>query len=477
MDPNAIVFKPEKIEPSKVIKTEFIMVVVSNTVYLVMILKSLSRLKATKDWHFLFLLTAASFAFMNNTNDIYFRIVAPISGTFNCETYFLKIFIFSATLNWVPISYYQVTRLYRICINYYKRNWYYGIVILSSALSILYSVMYFLNLSEFTSNKSSFEGCVVSNNAKYTRFVELTDILDTAFSLMVVIVTLFVSLNNLKRYKLRHLRIKSILDENFILFFILVLAKIVLYTIIEKRAKQPGGDIWWDGLSVIVLICCYRLLNLKPRLNEKLEETNNKNKKNLFNDLSDLDINNPSKNLKSNKNKKNFYRNSKGELNFPSLMKKENTYDIHQNRFIFDSPYQFNNYNINNFNNNHFNEFNIKQFNNQHDFQQNYINPNDLMFPGSPTSSNNALSPISPHTLSPLSPHKSTSPLTSNQRKKNKTANINMNPNFGMSSNIDDDFDTNLSSYSSYNNKHYMNSSYGMSMSNSFNSSAYNNKF
>jgi len=58
-----------------------------------------------------------------------------------------------------------------------------------------------------------------------------------------------------------------VLDNNVIIFVILLVSKMVFYYIINAYSKKPGGDIWWDSLSVIVLWCAYALLNLKPKLN------------------------------------------------------------------------------------------------------------------------------------------------------------------------------------------------------------------
>lgn len=248
------------------LKAEFIFLVVSNTIYLVFVIKSIIRLYKTRDWHFIFLLIAASFALANNTSDIYYRILASLKDVFSCHN-FRIVFKISASLNWVPISYYQVTRLYRICVNYYRKSFTIGIIVVSMMFSLLYSFFYFKNLFLYEAVRNKFGGCVVTNSGKYSLDVEIFDIFDTSFSVIIIIVTLFVSLKNLKRYKLRHLRIKSMLDENVVLFFALVISKIVLYYIITINAKKPGGDIWWDSLSIIVLYCAYRLMNLKPKLN------------------------------------------------------------------------------------------------------------------------------------------------------------------------------------------------------------------
>jgi len=347
MDPMISVL-PEQLnsndEAKKLIwlKGEFMMVVVSHTLYLIILIKSVKGLIKTKDWHFIFLLIASSFALLNNTNDIYYRVTAPLKNfnIRNCNDTFLTQFLITASLKWVPISYYQISRLYRICVNYYKRNWYIGIIAVSCIFSLLYSVMYFLNLKEFIASPSAFGGCVVSNTSNYVKYVEMFDIIDTGYSLLVVIWTLFISLNNLKRYKLRHLKIKSIFDENMLYFFILVVTKIIFYHLIEKSAAEPGGDIWWDALAIVVLSCAYRLMNLKPRLNEKLDDTMYQGNQKLINEISNL-AKNPPRELEETstktKKKRGLMRNSKGEINFPSLIKKDNTFNINQDHFIFNN--------------------------------------------------------------------------------------------------------------------------------------------
>jgi len=248
-------------------KMEFIVLVISTTCYFYFVIRSISRIRSTGDYMFLFLLTAASFALMNNLSDIYYRIMTPLYETYNCNKFFIGFFKFSASLNWIPISWYQVLRLYYITYNYYMTNIRRMIFVLSITFSLIYSICYMLNLSQFYGNKDSFGGCVVSNTNRYGNFVEVSDIIDSCFSLIIVITTLFQSIRNLKQYKLRHHKIKAILDESIGSFVILLIAKVVCYSLIILNSGRPGGDIYWDGLSIIVLFCTYRLLNITPKLN------------------------------------------------------------------------------------------------------------------------------------------------------------------------------------------------------------------
>jgi len=377
-------------------KLEFLMLVISETIYIIILLKSLIRYFKTRDWHFWFLITASSFALMNNSSDIVYRIRAPL-GFIDCTRFFINFFYFSASLNWVPISFYQICRLYRITINYYKKNWLKKIIIVCTFFSILYSGSYFMNLIHYRGNSSKFGGCVVNNDANIGFYVEVFDIIDTSVSLLIVIITLFISLRNLKNYKLRHFKIKAVLDNNVIIFVILLVSKMICYYIINANSKKPGGDIWWDSLSVIVLWCTYTLLNLKPKLNEKLEQNNmmnyNRKNNNYLRDLSNLAMNNRSE---SSRNKfQNYYnRNSKGELNFPSLMKKDELMKMNNDNNIYNFP-----------SNQNFKYYNIKN-NKYQDFQNNYssvsnksntsnINMNVNMGSGSMTFNMNEMSSMS----------------------------------------------------------------------------------
>ncbi|KAL6592739.1 hypothetical protein U3516DRAFT_834553 [Neocallimastix sp. 'constans'] len=301
-------------------KVEFLVLVMSNTIYMFFIMRSLACLKSTKDKKFLFLVIASTCAFINNTNDIYYRISAPFFFKNACVTTFILFFKISGLANWIPISFYQIVRLYQITINYYKKSYHRGIILVSVILSSLYSIAYLCNLSQFSGTYVKFRGCVVNNTNRFSHYVEITDILDSSFSLIVVIFTLFISLKNLKQYKLRHHRIKAVLDET--------------------NSNKPGGDIYWDGLSVIVFYCTYRLLNIKPRLNEKLENNQfNPISINNHRKLSLKEENNMYSKSKSNSqvSVKMYNRNSKGELEFPSFVKKKDIININSNNYRYNN--------------------------------------------------------------------------------------------------------------------------------------------
>ncbi|ORX80737.1 hypothetical protein BCR32DRAFT_268707 [Anaeromyces robustus] len=341
---------PDKNENIIVKKCEFIMLIASNTIYLVLIVKAISRYVGTKDRKFWFLLIASSFAFANNTNDIYYRIMAPLYSTYNCSKHFLRVFKGSGSLNWIPVSLYQVLRLYQITYNYYQKSWRILLLIISLTLSAIYCCCYFLNLSQFYSNKSKFGGCVVSNTGDYKYFVEISDIIDSSFSLAVVIFTLFLSLRNQKHYKLRHHRIKAVLDRSVIIFVILLLSKVVFYSLIILNSTRPGGDIFWDGLSIIVLGCTYQLLIIKPKIIKKIHQQNRINDfhrklKMLGFSSMDHDYKSSFSDLSSSRTSTKipylYTKNSKGELNFPSLKHNYLYYNniINKNNDIFNNQY------------------------------------------------------------------------------------------------------------------------------------------
>ncbi|OUM59016.1 hypothetical protein PIROE2DRAFT_64049 [Piromyces sp. E2] len=188
-------------------------------------------------------------------------------------------------------------------------------------------------------------------------------------------------------------------------------------------------------------------------------------------------INNPPNPRRKNKDKL-YNRNSRGELNFPSLMKKNNSHDNNHNHFIFSEKNKYNDFSefsnrnyMNQMNSlNRMNKFNQLNNNNPYDISNMNpytYNPNIQ----SPTSSNSTVS------ISNASPYNSLP--TTNSRKKNKTANINMNINYGLDDEYEEDFDPNFRNYNSSNNNdsNFMNSGYAVSSNHSFNSNMYKNQY
>ncbi|ORX81501.1 hypothetical protein BCR32DRAFT_279660 [Anaeromyces robustus] len=267
-------------------KAMYFVIVASETIYLMLILKCLLRWKSTKDWRFIFPLTAALFAFANNFNDIMYVINAPDNHLHNCEKYYINIFKYTATLNWTPISIFQILRLFQFTRGYYKPFWHRMITVGSISLSIIYCCCYYYNLLNFKSSKNCFFGCANYNLVNGT-FVEVSDIMDSGYSLVIMIFSLRNALLNLKQYKLRHQKLKALKDESIIVFIILTGSKVVIYSIILSFKTIPGGDIFWDILSVIVIYCSYRIVNFKPKLIEKLEN----NRRILNNNINYINMN------------------------------------------------------------------------------------------------------------------------------------------------------------------------------------------
>lgn len=269
-----------EIEELLIQKAIFIVLVLSETIYIILLTKCIVRLKKTREWKFLFPLVASLFALMNNLNDIIHVIRAPTIAMVNCNDTFTKIFKITATFNWTPISFLQFIRLYQLTRGYYTPYWHRVITIGSLTLSIIYSVCYYYNLSGYYGSKSRFFGCAVYN-IREGYLVQISDTLDSGFSLFIIIASIRKALLNLKQYKLRHQKLKALKDESIFVFIILTVSKIGIYSVIIYFSKMPGGDIFWDTLSVIVISCSYRIVNFKPKLNEKLNNTrkivNNKN--------------------------------------------------------------------------------------------------------------------------------------------------------------------------------------------------------
>lgn len=247
-------------------KLIFIVLVLSETVYFIFLLKCIVRLRKTREWKFLFPLVASLFALLNNLNDIVHVILAPVIPDVNCNKKFLTIFVITALFNWTPISFLQFIRLYQLTRGYYTPYWHRMITIGSLTLSIVYCCCYYYNLSGFYGTKSKNLGCAVYN-IHIGYLIEISDTLDSGFSLFVIIASIRKALLNLKQYKLRHQKLKALKDESIFVFIILTVSKIGIYSVILYFRNIPGGDIFWDTLSVIVIACSYRIVNFKPRLN------------------------------------------------------------------------------------------------------------------------------------------------------------------------------------------------------------------
>jgi len=280
MDPHVIEFELKRPNSNTTLffynKLVFIFLVISETIYFIYFIRCTTRFRTTKDWKFLFPLTAALFAFMNNFNDILHIIFAPTNPTNNCQSLFLQVFKITALFNWTPISFVQILRLYHLTKGYYTPYWHRAITIISVSLSILYCTAYYYNLAGFNGSKNKFYGCSVYNvnNGIRSYMIELTDTLDSSYSLVIIIISIKKALQESRHYKLRHQKLKALKDESMIIFIVLTVSKILIYSLIMAHKKDPGGDIYWDILSVIVIACSYRIVNFKPKMKERIEENN-----------------------------------------------------------------------------------------------------------------------------------------------------------------------------------------------------------
>jgi len=254
-------------------KLVFIFLVISETIYFIYFVRCTTRFKTTRDWKFLFPLTAALFAFMNNFNDILHIIFAPMNPTINCQSLFLTVFKITALFNWTPISFVQILRLYHLTKGYYTPYWHRAITTISVSLSVLYCTAYYYNLAGFNASKNKFYGCSVYNvnNGIRSYMIELTDTLDSSYSLVIIIISIRKALQDSRHYKLRHQKLKALKDESMIIFIVLTVSKILIYSLIMAHKKDPGGDIYWDVLSVIVIACSYRIVNFKPKMNVNMK--------------------------------------------------------------------------------------------------------------------------------------------------------------------------------------------------------------
>eukprot|EP00833_Pecoramyces_ruminatium_P000435 jgi/Orpsp1_1/1174467/evm.model.c7180000050238.1 len=139
-------------------------------------------------------------------------------------------------------------------------------------LSGAYTISYYLNLFNFKGvnimvETDRFMFCSVEQKEghDYTRYVMLTDVCDSAFSLGVLVFTAYMALDSIQHLKFHHAKIKRMVEEGLIQLIILTLSKIVCYSVMYYLMKEKlmVVDIVWDILSVIVIICAYRLVNVR----------------------------------------------------------------------------------------------------------------------------------------------------------------------------------------------------------------------
>jgi hypothetical protein len=190
--------------------------------------------------------------------------------------------MFSATLNWAPISWLQAYRLALISKIYLSK--FVSLIIISMAivLSSIYCTYYFLNLSLFDYSKSDTLGCGVTNPGTWTPYIMVSDIADSVFSLASICIIVFKSINHLKELNTRNEKLNDLVGQGIIELFIIALAKIIIYPLIHYTSKIPGLDVFWDVLSMIVIISAYKLVNFPYEHSENSKKGRHNLRKNVF---------------------------------------------------------------------------------------------------------------------------------------------------------------------------------------------------
>ncbi|KAG4087156.1 hypothetical protein H8356DRAFT_1731377 [Neocallimastix lanati (nom. inval.)] len=248
-------------------------IIMSDCIYLWYLVKCARKYKLTKDWRFFFPFIAALFAFANNFNDIVSFIISEGS---DCKI-FLLIFKVTALLNWTPISWLQTIRLMTFTKVFYSKRTFIIITVINVTLSLGYSICYYLNWGNFTEKvigveTDRFMFCSPAqkpieghDSSFYTTLVMYFDLADSIFSFSVLVYTTYMALDNIKHLKFHHAKIKRMEEEGLIQLIVLTIGKISLYPIMIYLVKKQLtiGDIVWDTLSIIVIICAFRLVNVK----------------------------------------------------------------------------------------------------------------------------------------------------------------------------------------------------------------------
>jgi len=253
-----------------------IIVIISWYVYGKYALLCLRGIIRHKNYNFLFPLEATLFAFVNNSNDIFNYIYHQS----DCYPFWL-IFVASASLNWAPISWLQAYRLAMISKIYLPKVTSYIIITLAVTLSSIYCIYYFLNLSLFDYTKNETIGCAVTNPGKWTPYIMVSDIVDSVFSLASLCIIVFKTINHLIELNSRNERLNDLVGQGVIELFIIALAKIIIYPLIHFTSSIPGLDVFWDILSMIVIISAYNLVNFPYEHSINKSRTNIR--RNVFN--------------------------------------------------------------------------------------------------------------------------------------------------------------------------------------------------
>jgi len=273
MEDISVFLKNHKHFQSRVV---MVVIIMSDCFYFWYFVKSFNKILKTRDWRFAFPLVAAFFAFSNNLNDVCSFLFSQ-SSRYNCDV-FLQFFKISALFNWTPISWLQALRLISFTKVFYKKSVFLIVTIINIVFSALYTVFYYLNLNNFIKKDirretDNFMFCSVEQQTlnppmlgfldSYTKGVMVFDLLDSTFSLTVLLFTALMALERTEHLQFHHAKIKRMLEEGLIQFIVLTISKIGLYTLMFCFMEHMIVDIVWDILSVIVIICSFRLVNVK----------------------------------------------------------------------------------------------------------------------------------------------------------------------------------------------------------------------
>jgi len=230
-------------------------VVLSTYLYGKYALLSFIGLRKHKNYNFLFSFTAAIFAFGNNVNDLVNYVFQPES----CRTFWI-IFTISATLNWAPISWLQAYRLAVISNIYLPKKGFLLVTSITVTLSCIYCAFYFCNLSIFSYTENKIMGCGVTNPGTYSYYVMVSDIVDSAFAFTAICTLIYRSIKGLKELNTRNQKLNDLVSQGVLELLIITLAKIIIYPLIALTSYMPALDVFWDVLSVIVIMCGYNLV-------------------------------------------------------------------------------------------------------------------------------------------------------------------------------------------------------------------------
>lgn len=243
---------------TQTIATRFVLIGVALSCYVYgkYAILSINGLRKHKNYDFLFSFTAAAFACANNINDLIAFVYPPES----CYV-FWTIFKASATLNWAPISWLQAFRLMIISKIYLPKKGYYIISIMTISLSCIYCTFYFFNLSLFDYTTNPITGCGVTNPGTYSYYVMVSDIVDSCFAFTAICTLIYRSIKDLRELNTKNQKLNDLISLGVVELLIITVSKIIIYPLIALTSYIPALDVFWDVLSVIVIICGYNLVN------------------------------------------------------------------------------------------------------------------------------------------------------------------------------------------------------------------------